>query len=163
MVANRQILIKKEKMNVKRIVKDKIVKSESKFSELIRFGLVGGLATIIQYVVYVLFVDYVDIPPVVATMVSYAISFVANFFLSNYFTFHTRPNAKKGIGFSLSHLINMGLQVGLVAIFKNFVDETWALLPAMAICIPINFFLVRFALTSKFVKSSTEKTNSTNK
>ena len=152
MVTNRQILIKKEKMNVKRIVKDKIVKSESKFSELIRFGLVGGLATIIQYVVYVLFVDYVDIPPVVATMVSYAISFVANFFLSNYFTFHTRPNAKKGIGFSLSHLINMGLQVGLVAIFKNFVDETWALLPAMAICIPINFFLVRFALTSKFVK-----------
>ena len=144
-------------MKIKKVVNDKIVKSDSKLSVLIRFGLVGGLATVIQCAIYIIFVDIVDMNPEVATMVSYAISFVANFFLSNYFTFHTKPNAKKGIGFSLSHLINMGLQVGLVAIFKNIVDETWALLPAMAICIPINFFLVRFALTSKFVKSSKEK------
>lgn len=135
----------------------KLVNGDSRISEVIRFGLVGGLATVIQYVVYVVFVDFVKIPAVAATMVSYGISFIANFFLSNYFTFHTKPNAKKGLGFSASHLINMGLQVGLVAIFKNFVDPTWALLPAMAICIPINFFLVRFALTSKFFKSSKEK------
>lgn len=151
MVTDR-LTLKIKKMKIK-----KLVNGDSRISEVIRFGLVGGLATVIQYVVYVVFVDIVKIPAVAATMVSYGISFIANFFLSNYFTFHTKPNAKKGLGFFASHLINMGLQVGLVAIFKNFVDPTWALLPAMAICIPINFFLVRFALTSKFFKSSKEK------
>ncbi len=118
-------------------------------SEIIRFGLVGGIATLLQYGIYVVFVDAVRLTPVVSTIVSYAISFIANFFLSNFFTFQTKPNAKKGLGFAASHAINMGLQVGLVAIFKGLVGRTLALLPAMAICIPINYLLVRFALTSR--------------
>lgn len=139
-------------MNLKQIIN-----GNNRISEIIRFGLVGGLATVIQYIVYVLFVDAVDIPAVAATMVSYAISFIFNFILSNYFTFHTKPNAKKGAGFAISHLINMGLQVGLVAIFKGLVGDTLALLPAMAICIPVNYLMVRFALTSKHFKSKSEK------
>lgn len=121
--------------------------------------MVGGLATVLQYGIYVVFVHAVfnGGKAVVATLISYAISFVANFFLSSYFTFHTRPNAKKGLGFTLSHLINMGLQTGLVAIFKGIVGPTLALLPALAICIPVNYFLVRFAFTSKLFKSGSEK------
>lgn len=130
-----------------------IITANNRLGELIRFGLVGGFATALQYGIYVIFAVAIDIPAVVATIISYAISFIFNFFLSNYFTFHTKPNAKKGIGFTLSHLINMGLQVGLVAIFKGIVGDTLALLPAMAICIPVNYLLVRFALTSKLTGS----------
>lgn len=96
------------------------------------------------------FVNAVGTTAVVSTLISYAISFVLNFFLSNYFTFHSSPNALKGLGFTLSHLINMGMQVGLVAIFKGIVGPTLALLPALGICIPLNYLMVRFALTSKF-------------
>lgn len=127
----------------------RLVTSDTRLGEIIRFGLVGGTATLIQYGMYVLFVNAVRVPAVPSTMISYGISFICNFLLSNYFTFHTRPNAVKGVGFALSHLINMGLQVGLVAIFKGLVGNTLALLPAMAICIPVNYLLVRFALTSK--------------
>lgn len=127
----------------------KLVNGDGRIGEILRFAIVGGLATVIQYVVYVVFVNAVKVPAVPSTMISYAISFICNFFLSNYFTFHTRPNAVKGLGFALSHLLNMGLQVGLVAIFKGLVGNTLALLPAMAICIPVNYLLVRFALTSK--------------
>ncbi len=130
-----------------------IITADNRLGELIRFGLVGGFATALQYGIYVIFAVAIDIPAVVATIISYAISFIFNFFLSNYFTFHTKPNAKKGIGFALSHLINMGMQVGLVAIFKGIVGDTLALLPAMAICIPVNYLLVRFALTSKLTGS----------
>ncbi len=130
-----------------------IITANNRLGELIRFGLVGGFATALQYGIYVIFAVAIDIPAVVATIISYAISFIFNFFLSNYFTFHTKPNAKKGIGFTLSHLINMGLQVGLVAIFKGIVGDTLALLPAMAICIPVNYLLVRFALASKLTGS----------
>lgn len=134
-----------------------LVNSHTRLGEIIRFGLVGGTATLIQYGMYVLFVNAVKVPAVPSTMISYAISFVCNFLLSNYFTFHTRPNAVKGLGFALSHLINMGLQVGLVAIFKGIVGATLALLPAMAICIPVNYLLVRFALTSKIMERLSQK------
>lgn len=134
-----------------------LIIGKGRISEIIRFGLVGSIATLLQYGFYVIFVDIIDIPAVVATMISYALSFIFNFILSNYFTFHTKPNAKKGIGFTLSHLINMGLQVGLVAIFKGLVGDTLALLPAMVICIPVNYLLVRFALTNRRFKSKKEK------
>lgn len=136
-------------MNIK-----KIINGNSRFSEIIRFGLVGALATVMQYGFYVILVHVFHIKAVPSSMLSYALSFVGNFFLSSYFTFHTRPNAKKGLGFTLSHLFNMGLQTGLVAIFQQIVGKTLALLPAMAICIPVNYLLVRFAFTSKIFSGS---------
>lgn len=135
----------------------KLINGNSRLSEIVRFGLVGGLATVLQYGFYVVMVNAVGIRAVPSSMISYALSFVVNFFLSSYFTFHSRPNAKKGIGFTLSHLFNMGLQTGLVAIFKEIVGPTLALLPALAICIPVNYFLVRFAFTSRIFKSGSEK------
>lgn len=127
----------------------KLITGDSRLSEIIRFCLVGGTATVIQYGIYVIFVNAVHVRAVPSTMISYAISFIFNYFLSSYFTFHKHPTAKNGLGFVLSHLINMGLQTGMVAIFKGIVGPTLALLPALAICIPTNYILVRFAFTSK--------------
>ncbi|MDE6443252.1 MAG: GtrA family protein [Muribaculaceae bacterium] len=144
-------------MNIKQMIN-----GNGRISEILRFGLVGGIATVLQYGFYVIFVHAVfgGRRAVVASIISYALSFIANFFLSSYFTFHTRPNARKGLGFTLSHLVNMGLQTGLVAIFKEIIGPTLALLPAMGICIPVNYFLVRFAFTSKVFgnKRETEAT-----
>lgn len=141
---------------------NKLINGNGRLSEIIRFGMVGGFATLLQYGMYVVFADAVGLTAVVATIISYAISFIFNFILSNVFTFHTRPNAKKGLGFLASHAINMGLQVGLVAVFNVFLDKTLALLPAMAICVPVNYFLVRIALTSKLTQSKKEKAAKTN-
>lgn len=136
-------------MKVKRLIN-----GESRMSEIIRFGMVGGIATVLQYIMYVVFLNAVfhGQRAVIAAMISYAISFIANFFLSSYFTFHSRPNANKGIGFALSHLINLGLQTGLVAIFKGIMNPDFALLPALGICIPINYLMVRSAFTGKLFK-----------
>ena len=127
---------------------ENIIKSDSKRAQLVRFVMVGGFCTILQYGVYVIFVNAVRVPAVVSTIISYAISFVVNFFLSSLFTFHSKANAKKGLAFTLSHLINMGLQTGFVAIFKGIVGPTLALLPALAICIPAKYFMVLFSFTS---------------
>lgn len=136
----------------------KLISSKSRFAEIMRFAFVGGFSTVLQYGLYIVFLHAVKLTPVVSSMVSYAISFVANYFLSSYFTFKSSPNFKSGLGFAASHLFNMGLQTGLVAIFKGIVGPTLALLPALAICFPCNYFLVRFALTSKwFRKREKEK------
>ncbi|MDE5646054.1 MAG: GtrA family protein [Muribaculaceae bacterium] len=125
------------------------LKDDGRKAEVIRFALVGGFCTLLQYGMYVVFLHAVGVPAVVSTMISYAISFVANFLLSSFFTFHSDPNAKKGLAFAASHLVNMGMQTGLVAIFKGIVGPTLALLPALAICVPLNYFMVRFAFKSR--------------
>ncbi|MCM1369619.1 MAG: GtrA family protein [Candidatus Amulumruptor caecigallinarius] len=127
----------------------RLITSESKYGEMIRFAMVGGFCTLLQYSIYVVFVNAVKVPAVVSTMISYAISFIANFFMTSFFTFKSGPTAKKGVGFALSHLVNMGMQTGLVAIFKGLVGPTLALLPALGICVPLNYFMVRFAFKSK--------------
>lgn len=139
-------------MNIK-----KLINGDSRLSEIIRFGMVGGIATAIQYGLYVVFADAVGLSAVLSAIVSYAISFLFNFVLSNFFTFHTRPNARKGMGFLASHAFNMGLQVGLVAIFNTFLNKTLAMLPAMVICVPVNYLLVRFFLTNKRFQTAKEK------
>lgn len=126
-----------------------LLRGEGRRAEVIRFALVGGFCTLLQYGMYVVFLHAVGVPAVVSTMISYAISFVANFLLSSFFTFRSDPNAKKGFAFAVSHLVNMGMQTGLVAIFKGFIDPTLALLPALAICVPLNYFMVRFAFKSR--------------
>lgn len=134
----------------------KLITSDKRISEIIRFGMVGLFATALQYGIYVVFVEAVKVKAVPSTLISYSISFIANFFLSSYFTFHTRPDAKKGIGFTLSHLVNMGLQTGMVAVFQQIVGKTLALLPALGICIPVNYLLVRFVFTHDIFKSKTK-------
>ena len=121
-----------------------------KRAEMVRFCLVGGFCTCLQYGVYVVFVEAVKLPAVVSTMISYAISFIGNFLLSSHFTFHSKANVGRGLAFTISHLINMGIQTGLVAIFKGIVGKTSALLPALAICVPLNYVMVRFAFKSNF-------------
>lgn len=145
-------------MNIPKKHIKRIVKSESKKAEMFRFILVGGSMTLLQYAIYIIFLEVIRLTPVVCTMISYAISFVVNFILTSYFTFQSDPNAKKGLGFTLSHLINMGLQVGLVAVFKGIVGKTLALLPALLICLPVNFLLVRFVFTHRIFQSTKEKT-----
>lgn len=115
--------------------------------------MVGGLATLIQYGVYVVFVDAVGVKAVPSTLISYGISFIFNYLLSTYFTFQKKPSAQNMLGFITSHAINMGLQTGLVAIFKGIVGNTLALLPALAICIPLNYLMVRFAFNHEIFKN----------
>ena len=71
----------------------KLLTGNSRLSEIVRFALVGGLATVLQYGFYIIFVHAVGVPAVPSTMISYALSFIVNYILSSYVTFHTKPSA----------------------------------------------------------------------
>ena len=124
------------------------MKISTKQKEFFRFCLVGGTATGIHYGIYLLLNRAMN--PNVAFSIGYFVSFLANFVLSNVFTFKTRPSAGKGVGFTLSHIVNYLLQSGFLNLFIYVlkVPETWAPLPVYAITVPINFILVRTALKS---------------
>lgn len=121
-----------------------------KVNEIIRFAVVGTLATAVHYGIYYLFLLLDVFHPTIGYTVGYAVSFLLNFYLSNHFTFKTKPTLKKGLGFGLSHLINYLLHIILLTAFlKLGVNEKWAPLPVYVIVIPINFILVRTVLKSK--------------
>lgn len=116
--------------------------------EFIRFGIVGIIATIIHYGIYL--VLNLIIVSWIAYSIGYGISFLGNFYLSNRFTFKTKPTVKKGVGFGLSHFINYLLQVILLSIFiKLGIPDKYAPIPVFCIAVPINFLMVRFVLKSK--------------
>lgn len=116
--------------------------------EFIRFGIVGIIATIIHYGIYL--VLNLIIVSWIAYSIGYGISFLGNFYLSNRFTFKTKPTVKKGVGFGLSHFINYLLQVILLSIFiKLGIPDKYAPIPVFCIAVPVNFLMVRFVLKSK--------------
>lgn len=128
---------------------DKIWHS-TQFREVVRFGIVGCVATLIQYAIYYLFNQFIGWGATTSLTIGYIISFVFNFFLSNYFTFRTKPTVKKGIGFGMSHGINYLLQIVFLNLYMWMgLSEKFAPIPMFLTVIPINFLLVRFVLKSK--------------
>lgn len=113
--------------------------------EIVRFGIVGVIATLLQYAIYWLLIHWLS--PTIAMTIGYAISFAFNFVASTRYTFRVEASAKHGAGFALSHAVNYVLQMLVLntAIWIG-VPKQWAPVPMFCICVPVNFVLVRFFL-----------------
>jgi Predicted membrane protein len=111
--------------------------------EILRFCIVGVVATVIHYVVYLLLKQWML--QVVAFAIGYIVSFIANFFMTARFTFRKEATARKGAGFLVAHIINFILQTSLLQLFLWLgVNENYAPIPVYCIAVPINFLLVRY-------------------
>ena len=129
-----------------------------KLGEVIRFGIVGAVATILQYVIYLAAMPLlVSLIPslsgddrtlaTVSNTLAYNISFIFNFIASTRYTFKVKANAKRGAGFTLSHIVNYSMQTLFLNLFVGLgLMKQIAMIPTLCICIPINFLLVRFFL-----------------
>ena len=116
-----------------------------RWGEVVRFGMVGATATLLQYGVYLLMLRWVGAGA--ANTVGYALSFLFNFYASTRFTFRVKANARRGAGFLLSHAVNYGLQMLLLWAFLSLgVPKRLAPVPMLALCVPVNFLLVRYFL-----------------
>lgn len=113
-------------------------------AELLRFAVVGGIATVLQVGIYYLLSAHINHN--LALPVSYGLALMVNFLLTTYFTFRVKPSKKRGVGFLLSHANNFVLQFLLLNFFIEVagLDKQLAIIPVLAICIPINFLLIRF-------------------
>lgn len=111
--------------------------------QFVRFGLVGVFATAFHYGIYWLLMHYMNAS--IAYSIGYALSFVANFFLTSYFTFKKKATVKKGVGFVLSHGVNYLLHIVLLNVFFWMgLSKTFAPIPVYCIVVPVNFLLVRY-------------------
>ena len=124
------------------------MKKKRIINEFIRFGIVGGLCTVLHYSIYYLLQLYINVN--IAYTLGYVLSFMANFYLTSYFTFGTTPSWKKLIGMGGAHAVNYALHILLLNLFLRIgISQEWAPIPVFAIAIPVNFLLVRFVFKHK--------------
>lgn len=116
--------------------------------EFVRFGIVGGVCTLLHYGLY--YVLQLAINVNIAYTLGYALSFIANFYLTSWFTFGTSPSWKKLFGMGGAHTVNYVLHIVLLNLFIRLgIAQEWAPIPVFAIAIPVNFILVRFVFKHK--------------
>lgn len=145
--------------------------------EFARFFVVGVGATVLHLAVYLLLnwlfnlSDKDALGITVTYAIGYAVSFVANYIISLRWTFKTEGSVGKGLGFAFSHLVNAGMHLGLLNLFRAvgagdalsmlliwltpwLVEwlpvlgrpESLLPLPVYVIVVPVNFLMVRFFL-----------------
>ena len=91
------------------------MKQLRRLPEFIRFVLVGVFATALHYGIYFLLQKFINVN--IAYTLGYAFSFIANFYLTAYFTFGKKPSWGKAFGFGGAHLFNYLLHIGLLNTF----------------------------------------------
>lgn len=114
-----------------------------RWASFARFVLVGITSTALHYGLYYLLMRV--IPVNAAYTLGYVLSFVANFYLTAWFTFGRRPSWRRAFGFGGAHAINYLLHIALLNLFLWIgFSPSVAPLPVFAIAVPVNFLLVRF-------------------
>lgn len=114
--------------------------------EILRFGVVGIIATAIHYGIYLL--CQMVMPVNVAYTIGWIVSLGCNFYLSSRYTFRRDMSAYRAGGFVGSHVVNYLMHMGLLNLFLWVgVDQVYAPLLVYGIVIPINYLLVRFVFT----------------
>lgn len=118
------------------------------FSEAVRFCVTGGIAVLVQYVSYRLLLPLFS--AVCSYAIAYAVSLSVNLMLSAFFTFKVRLTTQKIAGFLFSHALNFTMQTTLLylLVFLGF-KKVYAPIPVYAVCVPVNFLLVRHFLKNK--------------
>lgn len=126
-------------------------------NSFVRFAAVGGIATAINYVTYVLIVSRCETLgltaayiPTLAYIGAFCVSIVCNFFLSNYFTFGTKPTWVRAGKFLTAHLVNLFNELVLLNLWLWIgVPKLYAPLCVFVVAFPVNYFMVRFALRGR--------------
>lgn len=127
-------------------------------SQLVRFVIVGIIATAIHYGIYLLLLQFSPNSETVVYTIGYAVSFVCNFILTCLFTFRKKASTKRGVGFGLAHFVNYCLHVALLNTFLWMgIPNKFAPIPVFCIAVPVNFLLIRFVFNRKEQGEETTK------
>lgn len=120
--------------------------------QILRFVIVGLIATAIQYAVYFLMQLVLSghLGLNISMTVGYIVSVICNFYLTTYFTFSSKASVRKAAGFGMSHVVNYTLQIAFFNLF-SFLGAGRLVAPvlAMGCAMPVNFTILHFVYSRK--------------
>lgn len=118
---------------------------KERLSEMMRFVVVGLIATAINYAVYYVMLPFMNASAAFTT--GYIVSFLCNYAMSSKFTFRVGTSLQRFVSFGVSHATNYFIQIILLNLVIGLgISDTLAPLPVYAMSIPISYLNVRFAL-----------------
>lgn len=115
-------------------------------NHLMRFVIVGGSATLLQYLLLVLFVELHLLTPVLASPLAFGLSAIANYLLNYHFTFASRAAHTSTLPKFIA-VASLGLIINSVsfAIFLSLVPHYLAAqIIATVLTLGVNFLLHKF-------------------
>lgn len=122
----------------------------AKYRYVVRFICVGLFGTLLQYGLYYLFLEIFrrtlpdsNTMASVAFSIGFYIEMIVNYFLTNYYTFHTHPSWKNAGGFVFGRIINYVVQMLLLnALLWFSMSEEWAGIVAIMLAGVLNYFVL---------------------
>lgn len=126
-------------------MKKRTAMSKDRVIEILRFGIVGVIATAIHYAIYYLLLPVMNESG--AYSIGFFLSWICNFVMSSLFTFRVPMTLPRLFKFAGSHACNYFVQIIALNFFLWLgVDARLAPIPVYAVSVPICYLLVRFAL-----------------
>lgn len=112
--------------------------------QFVRFCIVGGICALIDAAVYYIVLRFA--PYQVALVSGYLISLCFNYFLTVYWTFHTKPAPINFVGIIGAHMFNLFVvRMGLMTLFVEIMGmkDTVAYIPMAIISAFTNYLVIR--------------------
>ena len=96
-------------------------KHEEILIQIIKFIIVGGIATIIDWLIYYILYNYANVKPLISNIISYSIATIYNYLATIKFVFKVDKNSGKRnfIIFIIFSLLGLGLSELLLHLLIN--------------------------------------------
>ena len=122
--------------------------------QIIKFLIVGGIATGIDWLIYFVLYNYLKIEPLIANIISYSISTVYNYLASVKYVFkvdNTKKKYQTFVVFVIFSLIGLLLSEGLIYLLINKLktNEMLAKIISTIIVMVFNFITRKIFLEKK--------------
>ncbi|HDZ6328493.1 TPA: flippase GtxA [Staphylococcus aureus] len=117
-------------------------------AEILKFIIVGGINTLIYYVVYLLLLKLLHIEYMISHITGFIVAFVISYYLNCYFVYRVKPTWRKFISFPITQIVNISLQTVLLYVFVSWLNLPAEIAPfaGLIITIPITFILSKWIL-----------------
>ena len=120
--------------------------TEQLFIQIIKFVIVGGIATIIDWIVFVIACNYLNINHLIANILSYAIATIYNYNASVKYVFNTNNSKNKNsfLIFMIFSLMGLGLSEIILYVTINILNINKLIAKIISILIVMTFnFITR--------------------
>lgn len=93
--------------------------------QLFRFGIIGGLATLVNCVVFVLLVDSLKLQPLAGNFLAFLSAFLISYFGHSWWTFKNKHhNKERLIKFFMTSMIGLAINSGFVWVLMHYLAQS---------------------------------------
>lgn len=125
--------------------------------QLFRFGIIGGLATIINCIIFVLLVDFLKLQPLAGNFLAFSSAFLISYLGHSSWTFKNKQhNKERLIKFLITALIGLAVNSSFVWILMHYFNQSAyiAVLPMVFITPILVFYINKTWVFNKTMRIS---------